>query len=141
AEVPADARPLGQVARRAERGGDTGGDRAVFDRRRSDAFDASREDQRRGAGEPDAHRAPLPYAPTCRCLAVAWIRRRNGGPRRMSMALCVLLAAQSWSFDVGPAPLVKASNVGGTIRVEAVPGHGVGIRAEASGGTDEERAR
>jgi len=59
----------------------------------------------------------------------------------MSMALCVLLAAQSWSFDVGPAPLVKASNVGGTIRVEAVPGHGVGIRAEASGGTDEERAR
>jgi hypothetical protein len=59
----------------------------------------------------------------------------------MPIALFLLLAADSWSFDVGPAPLVKASNVGGTIRVEAVHGHGVGIRAQPSGGTDEEQAR
>jgi hypothetical protein len=60
----------------------------------------------------------------------------------MPVALLLLLAApQKWSYDVGPAPLVKASNVAGTIRVEAVQGRGVGISAEASGGTDEERAR
>jgi hypothetical protein len=60
----------------------------------------------------------------------------------MPVALLFLLAApQKWSYDVGPAPLVKAANVGGTIRVEAIQARGVGISAEASGGTDEERAR
>jgi hypothetical protein len=60
----------------------------------------------------------------------------------MPVALLLLLAAsQRWSYDVGPAPLVKASNGGGTIRVEAVKGRGVGVSAEASGGTDEEQAR
>ncbi|TMB34935.1 MAG: DUF4097 domain-containing protein [Deltaproteobacteria bacterium] len=60
----------------------------------------------------------------------------------MPLALLLLLAApQTWSYDVGPAPLVKASNVGGTIRVESVQARGVGISAETSGGTDEERAR
>jgi putative adhesin len=60
----------------------------------------------------------------------------------MPVALLLLLAApQTWSYDVGPAPLVKASIVGGTIRVEAIQARGVGIRAEASGGTDDEQAR
>ena len=39
----------------------------------------------------------------------------------MPFALVLLLAApQTWSYDVGPAPLVKASNLAGTIRVEAI---------------------
>ena len=60
----------------------------------------------------------------------------------MPVAVLLLLAApQTWSYDVGPAPVVKASNVRGTIRVEAVGPGGVGIRAEASGGTDDEQAR
>jgi hypothetical protein len=58
------------------------------------------------------------------------------------VALLLLLAVpQTSSYDVGPAPLVNASNVGGTIRVEAIQAQGVGIRAEASGGTDDEQAR
>jgi len=60
----------------------------------------------------------------------------------MPIALLLLLAApQTWSYDVGPAPLVKVSNLAGTIRVEAIQARGVGIRAEATGGTDEERDR
>jgi hypothetical protein len=60
----------------------------------------------------------------------------------MPFAVLLLLAApQTWSYDVGPAPLVKASNVRGTIRVEAIGPGGVGIRAEASGGTDDDQAR
>jgi len=60
----------------------------------------------------------------------------------MPVALLLLLAApQNWSYDVGPAPLVKAANAAGTIRVEAIHAHGVGISAEASGGTEEERDR
>jgi len=58
------------------------------------------------------------------------------------LALLLLLAApQKWSFDVGPAPLVKVSNIAGSIRVEAIQARGVGITAEASGGSDEEQAR
>ena len=60
----------------------------------------------------------------------------------MPVALLLILAApHSWSFDVGPAPLIKASNIGGTLRVEAIPGRGVGITAEASGGSDEQQGR
>jgi len=60
----------------------------------------------------------------------------------MPFALLLLLAApQTWSYDVGPAPLVKAANGAGTIRVEAIQARGVGITAEASGGTAEERDR
>jgi hypothetical protein len=60
----------------------------------------------------------------------------------MPVALLLLLAApQTTSYDVRPAPLVKASNVGGTIRVEAVPRRVVTITTEARGGTEEEQAR
>jgi len=60
----------------------------------------------------------------------------------MPVALLFLLAApQTWSYDVGPGPAVKASNVNGTIRVEAIRARGVGVSAETSGGTEEERAR
>jgi DUF4097 and DUF4098 domain-containing protein YvlB len=60
----------------------------------------------------------------------------------MPLALLLLLAApQRWSFDVGEAPLVKVSNVTGSIRVEGIQARGVGITAEASGGSDEEQAR
>jgi hypothetical protein len=60
----------------------------------------------------------------------------------MPVVLLLLLAApQTWSYDVGPAPLVKVSNVGGTIRVEAIQARGVGIRAETSGGTDDDQGR
>jgi hypothetical protein len=88
--------------------------------------------------------APLYHTLTASCR---WTSASGFPPAReqtfaMALALLFLLAApQTWSYDVGPAPLVKASNVGGTIRVEAIRARGVGIRAEASGGTDEERAR
>jgi hypothetical protein len=58
------------------------------------------------------------------------------------LALLLLLAAsQKWSFDVGTAPLVKVSNVAGSIRVEAIQARGVGVTAEPSGGSEEEQAR
>lgn len=60
----------------------------------------------------------------------------------MPLALLLLLAApQKWSFDVGTAPLVKVSNMGGSIRVEAIQARGVGVTAEPSGGSGEEQAR
>jgi hypothetical protein len=52
-----------------------------------------------------------------------------------------MAAPQKWSFDVGPAPLVRVSNPAGSIRVEAIQARGVGVTAEASGGSEEEQAR
>jgi hypothetical protein len=58
----------------------------------------------------------------------------------MPVALFLILAAShTWSFDVGQAPVVKVSNLGGVIEVEAVRGRAVGVTAEATGGSAEQQ--
>jgi hypothetical protein len=57
------------------------------------------------------------------------------------MLIALLLAAQAWRFDAGPAPRVEIGNVAGSIVVQGEDRADVTVEAFREGGSEEEQRR